>query len=192
MTKKQLSQIKNYAKPFYLKTGKYHAWDHIKSVVNWAERIAQDCPAADIYLIKAASYIHDIGRSKKDKNHGLESSKMIMPYLKKIKICQSDQDVILESVICHDRDMIKQAKSIEAKILFDADKLQIVTVFGFTRCLLWLVDEKKMSHLKAVKFLFNYVSDITNNYLQTALARKIAQKHLLFIKTFAEFNENWK
>lgn len=192
MTTQQLQNIQKFCLPFYTKTGKFHAWDHIELVHDWAVKLADSYPKANLLALRAAAYIHDIGRSIKDEGHPDQSVLLAHQFLVDEGISEEEIKLIEEAVSHHDKAKIKQANSIEAKLLFDADKLQIVTVNGFVRCWMWLVDERSMGLAKAGTFLLEYVKDVNANYLFSAEAKKIAQSEIKLIEDVVHKFTSWE
>lgn len=192
MHKHQLKKIKEFCIPFYEKTGKFHAWDHIELVRNWAIKLAAEYPQTNVLALEAAAYIHDIGRSVKDEGHPEQSVKIVHSLLQELAIDTQEIAIIEEAVSHHDKAKIKSAVSIEAKLLFDADKLQIVTMNGFIRCWMWLVDERDMGLADSGTFLLNYIKDVNDNYLFSPLALSIAKTELPLIEKMVATFINWE
>lgn len=192
MTKSQLSAVKKVAKEFYKKTGVFHAWDHAEMVLFWAKKIASKYDSVNLEVLESAVYIHDIGRSIQDEGHPKISAEIAKDFLVEQKIASEEIALILEAVSHHDKAEINKAKSMEAKILFDADKLQIVSLFGFLRCLMWLVNERNMHYNDAIQFLFKYVIDVKENYLQTKEAKEVAKEEFPKIETMVTEFLDWQ
>lgn len=192
MTSKQLLQIEKFAKPFYKKTGKYHEWDHVLLTKKWALTLVKDYKKANKDLLVAAVYLHDIGRSVRDEGHPAQSMKIARPFLQQIGLTIDDIEIIKDAVVHHDKDKIKQSESIEAKILFDADKLQILTVFGFIRCLAWLIEERNMVISDAVNFLWKYCLEVRDNYIQTPRGRREVDKQTPLLKRVVKEFNSWQ
>lgn len=191
MTKTQLQQIKDFCQPLYAKTGRYHAWDHIELVKKWALHLAGQYPEVNREVLEAACYVHDIGRTKQDDGHPEISAEMITPLLIKINLDQAESQLLLEAVACHDKSKIRSATSIEAKLLFDADKLQINSMYGFLRCAFWLAEERQMEMSQALHFLYTYVVDLNENFMQTPEGKKVAEAEFPLIKKMMAQFDDW-
>lgn len=172
MTSKQLSQVKSFAKKFYKNTDPFHDWHHIDLTVKYAKMLSRDYPESDPAILEAACLLHDIGRITKDEGHPEESAKLARPFLEKIKLDKEEIDIILDAVSHHTVERILDSKTIEAKLLFDADKLQILTIYGFLRVSLFLAYKRKWGGEKIVKFMWEYIKS-TKEYMQTKKARKL-------------------
>lgn len=191
MTSKQLSEIKKFAKPFYAKTGAYHDWNHVLAVRRHAMRISARYENINRRVLKAACYLHDIGRSVKDEGHSQESFKIAKPFLKQINIEESEINAVEDTIISHDVSAVLDAKTTEARILFDADKLEILSVYGFIRVLLFLVDERKMSIDSAINFLWNYVKSVEERYLYSQEAKELIKQDMKILERIVKRYKNW-
>lgn len=190
MTKKQLTKIINFVKPIYQKTGKFHAWDHVLAVRRNSLMLTSGHYKVNRSILEAACYLHDIGRSVKDEGHPGQSVKMATPFLKRINIDQEEIDDINHAIVSHEKAKILSARTIEAKLLFDADKLEMLSVYGFVRVTFWLSEERNMSISNALNFLWKYILDIRRNYLQTSEAKEIADHEIKVIKILViQFNK---
>ena len=192
MTQKQLIQIEKLVKPLYRRTGRYHSWSHIQMVKRNALAIAGSYKEVNIILLQAAVYLHDIGRVVKSGDHVKESLRRARRILSKIKADSNEIDLVCEAIASHDIRRIHHANAIEAKILFDADKLEIATVRGFFRMCAWLVDELDYPLDKAVNFVWTNIDRaVKAGLVQTKEARSIIAKELPLIKKIVERYNSW-
>ena len=192
MDRKQLRKIREFSKPFYKKSGKYHGWDHILAVRKHALKLARKYPKVDTSILEAACYLHDIGRSVKDKGHEGESAKLSLTFLKKIGLRKEETKEIRHAVVSHVRENVLSARTLEAKLLFDADKLEILSVYGFFRVWFWLIDERKMKMDKALEFLWGWSKEVQKDYLQTKEAKRIVKGEMKLLEQIVFRFESWK
>lgn len=186
MTDLQLEQLTEICKPYYKGTGKWHAWDHVCAVRKFAQHIAEtEFPDANIKCVIAAATIHDIGRVVRDEGHAEESGKIILPILKALAVDPKEVDIILDAVTNHDVKKIDQAKTTEARIVFDADKIEILSVYGFTRVWYWLIEERNMEIGEALRFLSEYC-DRFKDKLHSTYAKKLVSDEFPTIITMRE------
>lgn len=196
MNKYQLVKIREFTKPFYEKAGGYHGWDHIVAVRRNALRLAKHYKNVNLVVLEAACYLHDIGRSVgrsvKDKGHNQESVKLATPFLEKIGVSKKDIGAVNHAVECHAKELILSAKTMEAKLLFDADKLEILSVYGFMRVWMFLVEERKMKLDEALDFLWDWVVEVRKRYLQTIYAKRIVDPELKVLTLMVKRFRAWK
>lgn len=173
MTTNQLTQIKQFAFSFYQKADQFHDQRHAELTKNYAFLLAKDFPQTNLSLLEAACYLHDIGRINTEKGHAQESARLAKPFLKKIKITPHEEKQILHAVSVHGIELIHTAHTIEAKLLFDADKIQQVSVFGFLRMVSYMVVTHKMDLAEAMKNRMSHVQKIWGGFIQTETAKQL-------------------
>jgi len=196
MTGTQLKQIIAFCKPYYKATGRWHAWNHIHAVRKIACAIADaEFPQADKRIITAAATIHDMGRIIRDEGHAEESGKLAEPFLLAIGLPRQEVDAVLDAVVHHDVKKIDQAKTVEARIVFDADKVEILSAYGFMRVAFWLVEERKMELGEAVNFLWDYCGGFRQK-LFSDFAKKTVEKDFELLEklvgTFNAYERQWR
>lgn len=184
MTTKQLDQIKQFSKKFYLKNDQFHDWAHPILTTKYALMLAKNYKDADLKILEATCYLHDIGRINVDEGHPYESARLAKPFLKKIGLSAEEAESILHAVSIHAMEDIHKAKTIEAKLLFDADKIQILSVYGFIRVYSFLVVERKWKMERALDFMYDYIKKVFKNHMQTKEAIKMLTPEIKKIDQF--------
>jgi HD superfamily phosphodiesterase len=113
---------------------KVHATDHIHRVWHRCLKIGQDL-GADLMVLVAATYLHDLGRHYiQDKIHGALSAEIAEPVLERIGFPPGKREAVLHAIRVHDVSATSQdRKTVEARILYDCDKLETVGVIGILR-----------------------------------------------------------
>ena len=118
-----------------------HGWDHTERVYELCLRIGRK-EGADLDILRLAALLHDIGREEEDRSNG--------------RICHAAKGAVLASNILIKKgvDVAQTARvvrciethryrgrlvpdSLEAKILFDADKLDSIGAVGIGRAFLF-------------------------------------------------------
>lgn len=128
--KKKLSTLKNS-----------HNWEHTERVLKLAVHIARK-ENADIFIVKIAAMLHDIGRFKEDDSKGkVDHAKygaiLARKILTKYKMKKEIIDKIIHCIEAHRfRGKVKPTTK-EAKCLFDADKLDSIGAVGIGRAFLF-------------------------------------------------------
>ena len=106
-----------------------HTMDHIVLTVELARQLAAR-EEADEEVCTVAAYLHDIAKND-SKTHGLKGAEEARVFLKRIGAPDRFAVRVCYAISQHDNDLPK--KTIEAKVLWDADKLQSVGPLGFAR-----------------------------------------------------------
>ena len=120
-----------------------HKMDHIMRVYNLCLRLARG-EKVNLAVLKAAALLHDIGRAEEDKDksgatdHAIAGAKMSAPILKKLKFSSNEIKHIEHCILTHRYRAGRRPETLEAKILFDADKLDSLGAIGIARAFVWV------------------------------------------------------
>lgn len=195
-----------------------HNMDHTMRVYNMALNIAKKEKSVDLDVLKCAVLLHDIARVKEDDDktgnicHAQESAKMCVPILKKIGHGKERIEKIAHCILTHRYKTDNKPESIEAKILFDADKLDSLGAIMIMRAGAWiqrngasifpameykkyvkanLVGGKENGRIKdSSKHSLYYEYEIKNKKLPglmfTKTGKEIAKQRLKFNKIFLD------
>ncbi|GAB6156301.1 HD domain-containing protein [Desulfosporosinus burensis] len=132
-TKDPLHQIILVAKGFYARKDRAHDLEHALRVREWGNKLAQE-EGADSTIIELAALLHDIGRSGAvEKTHSESSAGLAVNILQKNGYPEEVVWRVKEAIISHSREAGHVPTSLEAKILYDADKLDFVGAIGLGR-----------------------------------------------------------
>jgi uncharacterized protein len=118
-----------------------HDWDHTLRVLRLAERIGTT-ESADLLVVRIAALLHDIGRTGQDEANGRlchaeYGARLAQPLLAKLPLREQQKQNILDSISSHRFRGEKVPDTIEAKVLFDADKLDAIGAVGVARAFLF-------------------------------------------------------
>lgn len=159
-----------------------HDADHIYRVLNQALIIAKDYDVNEDVLV-AACLLHDIGRPAQFADpsvcHAQIGSEMAYSFLKDLGWCEEHCQRVKHCVLTHRFRSDLQPETIEAKILFDADKLDVCGAMGIGRTLQY---EGKMNY-SLEEFLSEYNRKLIKLYdlfyTETAKQMAAAGKNIL-------------
>jgi uncharacterized protein len=130
-------EIEKKARSFFKDVDGCHDWTHIERVARLALTIGAK-EKADLDVLEIAVLLHDIGRKEEVENKGLfchaeEGSKMAKKILRDYDISKDDVENILHCIVTHRFRNSHVPETIEAKVLFDADKLDSIGAVGIAR-----------------------------------------------------------
>ena len=119
--------------------GSAHDREHVYRVLYQALDIAQGESDVDYDLLVAACLLHDIGRQEQLENPGLchaqvgaeKAYRFLMEHGFDVAFC----DAVKKCIVSHRFRKANPPESVEAKILFDADKLDVAGAIGIARTL---------------------------------------------------------
>jgi len=121
-----------------------HDINHALRVYDLCLKLAQGVKGIDLEILRLAVLLHDIGGPKelKDKTgkvcHARESAKMTQKILKNLKYPQEKIDRVIHCILAHRHRTGVKPETKEAKILFDADKLDALGAIGVARAYIWI------------------------------------------------------
>jgi len=136
-----LDQVKAFAQRCFDKASGSHAWDHTLRVFRLCE-IMGPAENADMDVLGAAAYLHDIGRTLQDTSNGAichaeKGAQMAEPMVAALPLSKKQKQNIIHCVRSHRFRNQHKPATIEAKVLFDADKLDAIGAVGVARAFLF-------------------------------------------------------
>lgn len=182
-----------------------HDSDHIYRVLNNCLKIAREFDSVDYDVLIASALLHDIGRDGERKKHNEIGAEMAREFLKSTDFPKEKIHDVYHAIISHSSENYLKQKTLEAKILYDADKLEAIGVMGICRTLIGIGNyNHPMYVLKngridmdencdADTFVRYYLSHIRKNYdrfyTKTAIAAAQEQKKtdIEFFKAFVNY-----
>jgi len=125
------------ARQWYPDKDPVHGFDHIERVYRMAERLAQ-AEGADLEIVRAAALLHDIEGSHpagdERANHHFQSADIAADILRTEGWNAERIAAVQHCIRAHRyRDNREPPATIEAKVLFDADKLDVLGAIGVAR-----------------------------------------------------------
>lgn len=111
-----------------------HDRDHVCRVLNYALKIASAEREADYDILIAAALLHDIGRGNKKQKHDEAGAKAAGAFLETTEFPSEKIDAVRSAIENHSTH--GRQESLEAIILYDADKLDAIGVMGVARALI--------------------------------------------------------
>jgi uncharacterized protein len=132
-----LEDIQAYAQQCLFNTRGSHAWDHTLRVYNLCMHIGQ-VEGADMEVLKIAAYLHDIARPLQDKSkgticHAEKGAEMAWSLLVDYPIAKGQKVNVIHCIRSHRFRGNCRPETLEAKALFDADKLDSIGAIGIAR-----------------------------------------------------------
>lgn len=191
-----------------------HNMEHVMRVYHLAMKLAEG-EDVDNEVIQIAVLLHDIGWLREiqdpsgNTDHAIESAKIAEPFLKELGYSNTKIDHIKKCITSHRYRTDNKPESLEAKIVFDADKLETVGAIGIARSFVWV--GRNNAHIYKKTDIETYakenlwgkinwrIQDKTKHspqmtretkdkfildYLYTDKAKEIAERRIVFSKNF--------
>ncbi|MBN1811012.1 MAG: HD domain-containing protein [Anaerolineae bacterium] len=121
------------ARSYYGNNDAVHDFDHVLRVLALAERIGQ-AEGADMEVVRAAVLLHDVGRARADAD-GLDHATLGATQVREILAGQPPAKVeaVAHAIAAHRYRAAPEPETLEAQVLFDADKLDAIGAVGVAR-----------------------------------------------------------
>ena len=136
-----LDTIERMASTYFEGARGSHDWDHTLRVRRLCERIgAAERVDMDVLLVSAT--LHDIARSHQDDSNGAvchaeKGAQLAADILDKLPLTAAQKDNILHCIRSHRFRGSHKPRTPEARVLFDADKLDAIGAVGVARAFLF-------------------------------------------------------
>ncbi len=131
-----------------------HDWEHTQRVYNLCMHIGQ-VEGADMEVLKIAAYLHDVGRPYQDESkgaicHGEKGAEIADALLERYPISDAKKANIIHCITSHRFRGNCLPETLEAKVLFDADKLDSIGAIGIGRTFLFAGEVGAKLHNPAI------------------------------------------
>jgi len=189
-----------------------HSIDHVMRVYNLCKLIAKSHDHVDMEVLEPAALLHDIARTIESNDqtgtcdHALLGSEMAGDLLRDLAYPEAVISQVQHCIRSHRYRTGHQPQTIEAKILFDADKLDVIGSIGIARTFMLagqfgqrittqssddyqasnivdhgrIKDVSKHSPLMEYEYKFKHIPD----KLYTQKGKALAKSRLAYMKDF--------
>ena len=149
-----ISGVMAYAKRSFSNACGSHDWEHTQRVCNLCIVIGK-AEGADLEILQIAAYLHDVGRpyqdeSKGDVCHAEKGAEMARGLMEEYPISGDRKENIIHCILSHRFRGDRRPKTPEARILFDADKLDAIGAVGIARAFLFAGEVGAKLHNPAI------------------------------------------
>jgi len=136
-----LKDIVEYAKTSFAAARGSHDWDHTERVYRLCMHIGR-AEGADSEVLAVAAFLHDVGRSYEDESkgticHAEKGAEIAKTLLVNYPLSDEKKQNIVHCIGSHRFRGNNAPETLEAKTLFDADKLDSIGAIGIGRAFLF-------------------------------------------------------
>lgn len=190
-----------------------HNLDHVFRVCNLCLLISKDEKDADLEVLIPSALLHDIARVEESKDktgeldHAILGSEIAEDILRKLQYEEDKIEKIKHCIISHRFRTGNEPNTLEARILFDADKLDVIGASGVARTFMLsgqfgqrlIVDETLNEYLESNTVENGRIKDVSKHTpfieyeikfkkipdkLYTKKAKEIGKERLEFMEGF--------
>ena len=205
-----VDKIKILAEGMFSAAKGSHDWEHTLRVFRLCRRIGET-EGADMDVLLIAACLHDIGRSYQDASngricHAKKGAELAVPLIQPLALSEKRKQNILHAIRSHRFRGNHTPRTIESKVLFDADKLDAIGAVGIARAFLfagevgaWLHNSHgeisdTSSYSKEDTGYREYqvkLSKIKDRILTTEGKRLAAERHAYMVSFFDRFLDEY-
>jgi uncharacterized protein len=136
-----IPDIRSYAQECFSNAPGSHSWDHTRRVHRLCRHIGS-IEGADIEVLEIAAFLHDVGRPSQDRSkgaicHAERGGEMARDVLQHASLSPEKKANIIHCIRSHRFRGNHIPETIEAKVLFDSDKLDAIGAVGIGRAFLF-------------------------------------------------------
>ena len=136
-----VESIREVARKHFSDARGSHNWEHTERVYRLAMHIGA-VQGADLEVLAIAAYLHDVGRAAQDRSkgalcHAEQGAAIAAPVLEAYPIPPEKKGNILHCIESHRYRNDHVPRTLEAQVLFDADKLDAIGAVGIARAYLF-------------------------------------------------------
>lgn len=139
--KRLIEQVAAKAEALFQSARGSHDWEHTQRVRRLSDRICR-AEGGDMAVVAMAACLHDIGRCKEHRAgggvcHATVGAEMAAPLVAELPFSASRRENILHCIRTHRYRGTNVPETLEARVLFDADKLDAIGAIGVARAYLF-------------------------------------------------------
>jgi uncharacterized protein len=205
-----IADVRSTAAAFFTGARGSHDWDHTRRVYRLCDRIAS-AEQADVEVVRIAALLHDIGRARQDSSggsicHALEGTRLAGPIVAELPLTERQKQNILHCISAHRFRGRQAPHTLEARVLFDADKLDAIGAVGVARAFLFAGEVGARLHNPCVRIEETqpYTADDTGyreyrvklckirDRMLTVAGRQLAEaRHRFMVEYFQRFLQEY-
>jgi uncharacterized protein len=136
-----VARAERAARSFFETARGSHDWEHTRRVCNLCERIGP-AEGADMTVLRVAARLHDIGRADQDRVngrvcHARRGAELAGPILRDLPLSAAQKENVRHCIRSHRFRGDQRPETLEARVLFDADKMDSIGAVGVARAYLF-------------------------------------------------------
>jgi uncharacterized protein len=175
-----MEKIENFAREYYAKLDFAHNTGHGERVVKIAKRI-METEGGEPFLVEAGAWLHQLH----------DDIETLREFLSTLDVDDETRKKLMEIVASCRAHRIKESSSLEAKIVFDSDGMEVLGPYGSVRELLCNAQarnkawDENVDETKKVQRMFE-------EKLMTKTAKKLAKESMEITRKFWHCYDRWR
>jgi len=179
-----IERTREYARHFFEREGT-HGFSHTERVFNLCMHIGRE-EGADLEVLALASLLHDVARplesSGRVEDHAVEGARIARSYLRSLGYPEDKIEAVAHAIEAHRFSRGPEPRTLEAKILSDADKLDAIGAIGIARVFMYSGEHGRdiEASLKHFEEKILRLKDL----MYTETAKRMAEGRHAFVEEF--------
>lgn len=208
-----INKTADFVKRRFEKESSGHDWWHIYRVWQNAKTIAKNEEPVDLFVVELSALLHDIEDFKFNEGNTSIGAEKASEFLRPLGVDEktiSHVSEIIETLSFKGSGEEKPMKTMEGKIVRDADRMDAIGAIGIARCFTYggnkglpihNPDVKPKRHKTKEEYLKRQTSQINHFYekllllkdlMQTETGKKIAEQRHSFMELYLnQFYQEW-
>jgi uncharacterized protein len=179
-----VEKTREFAKGFFEREGT-HGFSHVERVFNPCLHIGKE-EGADLEVLALAALLHDVARplesAGKVGDHALEGARIARRFLRGLSYPEEKVEAVAHAIEAHRFSRGPEPRTLEAKILSDADKLDAVGAIGIARVFMYS-GEHGRSIEDSLKHFEEKILKL-KDLMYTETAKRVAEERHRFTEEF--------
>ncbi len=181
-----IERTRDYARHFFEREGT-HGFSHVERVFNLCLHIGKG-EGADLEILALAALLHDVARplesAGKVEDHAVEGARIARHFLRGIGYPEEKVEEVAHAIEAHRFSGGPEPRTLEARILSDADKLDAIGAIGVARVFMYSGE-----HGRSVEDSLEHFEEKIlklKDLMYTETARKLAEERHRFVEEFTD------
>jgi len=179
-----VEETREFAREFFKREGT-HGFSHVERVFNLCLHIGRE-EGADLEVLALAALLHDVARplesAGKVEDHAAEGARIARRFLRSIGYPEEKVEEVAHAIEAHRFSRGPEPRTLEAKILSDADKLDAVGAIGIARVFMYS-GEHGRSIGDSIKHFEEKILKL-KDLMYTETAKRVAEERHRFTEEF--------
>ncbi len=181
-----IERTREFARSFFEREGT-HGFSHVERVLNLCINIGRE-EGADLEVLALAALLHDVARplesAGKVEDHAVEGARIARRFLRGLGYPEEKVEAVVHAIESHRFSRGPEPKTLEAKILSDADKLDAMGAVGIARVFMYS-GEHGRSIEDSIKHFREKILKL-KDLMYTKTGRRLAEERHRFTREFIE------
>lgn len=181
-----IERTREFAEHFFEREGT-HGFSHVERVFNLCMHIGRE-EGADLEILALAAILHDVARplesAGKVEDHAAEGARIARHYLRSLGYPEEKVEAVVHAIEAHRFSRDPKPRTLEAKILSDADKLDAMGAIGIARVFMYSGEHGRDINASLEHFEEKILK--LKDIMYTETARNMAEERHRFTVKFIE------